>query len=265
MNQKVQNRVEEHADYVKGQIGEEVWFVTALQGSQNYQMSDEHSDVDTKSIVIPSFRSLVFNDKRTSKTLEVAPTIEHSDVKDMREMINCWKKQNINFIEIIFTKWYTVNPTMQWAWDSIWVIREEIAHMNPYNAINSMCGCMREKYHAFDHPYPSAMEKIEKFGYDPKQLSHMLRYKNFLERYFNDEPYEKCLVPANPQEYIDIKRGSIPLKDALQIREEAFKWQADFLEKYKGVLKNETNPKTEKMLNEIMYELFVQVAKNDDY
>ena len=105
---KIQNRVEEHADYVKGQIGEEVWFVTALQGSQNYQMSDEHSDVDTKSIVIPSFRSLVFNDKRTSKTLEVAPTIEHSDVKDMREMINCWKKQNINFIEIIFTKWYTV-------------------------------------------------------------------------------------------------------------------------------------------------------------
>ena len=103
MNQKIQNRVEEHADYVKGQIGEEVWFVTALQGSQNYQMSDEHSDVDTKSIVIPSFRSLVFNDKRTSKTLEVAPTIEHSDVKDMREMINCWKKQNINFIEVIFT------------------------------------------------------------------------------------------------------------------------------------------------------------------
>ena len=128
---KIQNRVEEHAEYVDTQIGEEVRFVTALQGSQNYQMSDEHSDVDTKSIVIPSFRSLVFNDKRTSKTLEVAPTVEHSDVKDMREMINCWKKQNINFIEIIFTKWYTVNPSMQWAWDSIWVIREEIAHMNP--------------------------------------------------------------------------------------------------------------------------------------
>ena len=51
---KIQNRVEEHAEYVDTQIGEEVRFVTALQGSQNYQMSDEHSDVDTKSIVIPS-------------------------------------------------------------------------------------------------------------------------------------------------------------------------------------------------------------------
>lgn len=260
MNQKVQDRVEEHAAYVSLNISRETPIFTALQGSQNYHMDDEFSDVDTKTLVVPSFESLVFNKKRTSTTLEVSPTIEHADVKDWREMVNCWKKQNINFIEILFTPYVYVHPDYEWAYNALWVMREDIAHMNPYKAACAMHGNLVEKYHAFDHPYPSAMEKIKKFGYDPKQLSHMLRFKDFLTRYFAGEDYEKCLIPSNREELIAIKRGSIPLNEAQKIREETLEWGKKFVENMKPKLKDECNSKTERELDLITYEVFKQAV-----
>jgi hypothetical protein len=44
-------------------------------------------------------------------------------------------------------------------------------------------GMMLEKFHAIDHPYPSIVHKIEKFGYDPKQLHHIVRLRILIERY----------------------------------------------------------------------------------
>ena len=265
MNQKVQKRVEEHAAYVELNIGHEIPIFTALQGSQNYQMDDEFSDVDTKTLVVPSFESLVFNKKRTSTTLEVAPTIEHADVKDWREMVNCWKKQNINFIEILFTPYVHYNLNYEWAYTALWVMREDIAHFNPYKAACAIHGNLVEKYRAFDHPYPSAMEKIKKFGYDPKQLSHMLRFKDFLIRYFKDESYEQCLIPSNREELIAIKRGSIPLEDARKIREETLEWSGKFMDNMRNKLKDKPNPKTVRELDMITYEVFEQAVRNRDY
>lgn len=48
-------------------------------------------------------------------------------------------------------------------------------------------------------------DKIEKYGYDNKQLHHILRCEEFLKRYINGVPYEECLIPLNPQHLVDIK------------------------------------------------------------
>ena len=98
MDEKVLKRVFEHAEYVENQLPDYSRIFTALQGSQNYGLADVESDVDTKTLVLPMFKELVFAKKHISTTLKVAPTIEHADVKDIREMFTCFRKQNINFV-----------------------------------------------------------------------------------------------------------------------------------------------------------------------
>ena len=50
-----------------------------------------------------------------------------------------------------------------------------------------------EKYKALEHRYPTLIDKIDKYGYDPKQLHHIVRIHEFLERYIDGESYEDCL------------------------------------------------------------------------
>lgn len=44
-----------------------------------------------------------------------------------------------------------------------------------------------EKYSALRHPYPSIVHKIERFGYDPKQLHHIIRLHTIMERYIHGD------------------------------------------------------------------------------
>ena len=60
---------------------------------------------------------------------------------------------------------------------------EEIAVLNPYRAIKCMKGMAFEKYNALCHPYPAKIDIINKYGYDGKQLHHLLRIEHFLDMY----------------------------------------------------------------------------------
>ena len=51
-----------------------------LQGSQNYGLDYEGSDIDTKCIVLPTLEDLIFNRKPVSTT-HVLPNEEHLDLK----------------------------------------------------------------------------------------------------------------------------------------------------------------------------------------
>ena len=77
-------------------------------GSQNYNAHTADSDWDTKVIYVPSFNELVLSSP-VNETLEF-PNGEHCEIKDIREMVKNFKKQNINFTEILFTKFNWINP-----------------------------------------------------------------------------------------------------------------------------------------------------------
>lgn len=51
-----------------------------LQGSQNYELAYENSDIDTKAIVLPKFNDFVLNKHPVSTTL-VLDNNEHIDLK----------------------------------------------------------------------------------------------------------------------------------------------------------------------------------------
>lgn len=204
----VQKRVLEHLAEAKTLIPEQNIVGIFLQGSQNYGLSYAGSDVDTKCITTPVLYDLCRNRKPLSTT-HVRANEEHIDLKDIRLYVDTFRKQNLNFLEILWTPYYSLNPLYQEQWERLVKDREVIARMNPLRAVKSMYGIAMEKYHALKHPYPSKVEILAKYGFDPKQLHHLLRVEEYLRRYINGEEYGKCLVSEQKDYLLAVKTNAV--------------------------------------------------------
>ena len=192
----IMKRLQEHYDESLQYFKPEEIVGIFLQGSQNYGLDYEGSDIDTKLIVVPSFKDIYLNKKPISTT-HIRANEEHIDFKDIRLYMETFRKQNLNFLEILFTDFYIINPMYKEQWDRLIAAREQIARMNPYRAVKSMKGVAMEKYHAMEHRYPSKVDIIDKYGYDGKQVSHQVRVYDYLRRYIAGEDYKSCLRPSN--------------------------------------------------------------------
>lgn len=159
---EIMKRVQEHLQHLH-KLGYEVVFI-ALQGSQNYglDIDDENykSDIDTKAIVLPSFEDFARCSKPVSTTI-VLENNEHIDVKDIRVMFDTYKKQNINFVETLFTKYKIISCKYMDLIEPLFEHREEIARMNYNQALRCISGMSMEKLKAMEHPYPNLIDKIE--------------------------------------------------------------------------------------------------------
>lgn len=191
----IMKRVQDHYNEALEHFDESRIVGVFLQGSQNYGLDYEGSDVDTKLIVVPSFKDICLNKKPVSTT-HVRANDEHTDWKDIRLYMETFRKQNLNFLEILFTDFYILNPAYAAEWMRLVEHREEIARMNVYRAVKSMKGIALEKYHAMEHRYPTKADIIDAYGYDGKQVSHLIRVDDYLERYINGESYLSCLHPT---------------------------------------------------------------------
>lgn len=212
----VMKRVKDHYDEALQYFPEDQIVGVFLQGSQNYGLDYKGSDVDTKLIVVPSFKDICLNRKPVSTT-HVRANDEHIDFKDVRLYMETFRKQNLNFLEILFTPYYIINPMYREEWDRLVAAREFIARMNPYRAVKSMKGIALEKFHAMEHRYPTKVDIIDKYGYDGKQTSHQIRVYDYLRRYIAGEDYESCLRPTEDlvPRIMDYKSLSIiPLEKA---------------------------------------------------
>ena len=196
-----------------------------LQGSQNYNMDDADSDVDTKCLIIPSLDEIVLASQPVSTTHcivdgklvhteEEKMGAEHCDAKDIRLYWKTLLKANINFVEILFTDHYIINSMYEELWNQILSMRESVARVNPLAAVKAMMGMVSEKYFALTHRYPSRVEWLDKFGYDPKQLHHLIRIYHFMYAYvngehmftYNDLVKGNHLLAAEKKNIVDMKR-----------------------------------------------------------
>ena len=212
---EIMKRVKEHYEEAKQFFSEDRIVLIALQGSQNYGLDMPTSDVDTKLIVVPTFEDIALNKKPVSTTY-VRANDEHIDLKDIRLYMQCFVKQNLNFLEILFTDYFIINPLYEAQWNRLVEAREKIARMNPYRAVKSMKGIALEKFHAMEHPYPTKLDLIEKYGFDGKQVHHLIRVDDYLERYINGESYKDCLKPSPElvDHMLEYKRHEIDLATA---------------------------------------------------
>jgi predicted nucleotidyltransferase len=207
-------RLQEHYNEVQN-MGYEIVGVF-LQGSQNYELAYENSDIDSKAILLPKFNDFVLNHSAISTT-HIMANDEHIDFKDIRLMFDCFRKQNINFVEILFTKYKIVNSKYATIIQKLFDSNEKIARYNNYASVNCICGTSLEKYKALEHPYPTIVDKIEKYGYDPKQLHHIIRLNEFMKRYVAGEKYAECLISKNKEYLIEVKKGIHTLEEAREL------------------------------------------------
>lgn len=259
----INKRLYKHLHFATETYHNQDWFVICLQGSQNYGIADEASDVDTKLLLIPSLEEVVLNKKAISHTLEMLDNKEHIDCKDVREYFKIFRKSNINFIEILFTNYYIVNNKYIKYWKILKKNAESLARMNPYAAVKCIKGMAFEKRHALCHEYPSRMPWIEKFGYDPKQLSHLIRISYFLEWYIEGKSYKDCIYPKDPF----IRKSLLAYKrDGQGLSKEEAEAKADEIldkiciraESFCQTHSNENDLTMDLLLDKVLYELMVE-------
>lgn len=158
-------------------IGYEPYYL-AVYGSQNYNLDTPESDVDFKCIIIPTLDQLIKNSKPVSTVVEFNGW--QIEIKDIRSYVESVVKCNINFLEILNTKYYLCkNPDDEFLRPYFIPLMEEMGQFY----LKACYGMMLEKEQALRHPYPSTAHKIEKFGYDPKQLHHIVRLLHLMRRY----------------------------------------------------------------------------------
>ena len=244
-------RLREHYSYIKDKYEIVGIFV---QGSQNYGLDiyddDYKSDIDSKAIILPTLEDIVNNANPISTTL-VLENNEHIDLKDIRIMFDTFQKQNVNFIEILFTKYKILNPKYKDIFQKIYDNRETIARMDFDKALNCQAGMSEQKFVALKHPYPTIKDKIDKYGYDPKQLHHILRMNDFIKKFVQGKSYTECLIPDNKDYLISIKKGVLNLQQAEELA------KATNEETYKISKQYQTGSK----INQDMVELLSSVKK----
>lgn len=221
-DQKINNVLNGVVDMLK-EMGYKVVYV-ALYGSQNYCLETPKSDLDFKAMVVPTLDDIVFGRRLVSTTHEfdIDGVQGLVDVKDCRSLISCWKKQNVNFVELLFTKYFYIN--FDYA-EEIMALRnnaEYIAHYDEAKALSCMVGMAREKYAALFKPYPSQKEVVEEYGYAAKQLHHIHRLNILMRNYVNGAAYKDCLVPTEKERasLIEIKLYK-PILDVEQVKTDA--------------------------------------------
>ena len=259
MEKTIMERLQEHYDEALEHFPEDRIVGIFLQGSQNYGLQVPGSDVDTKLIVVPTFEDIAMNRKAVSTT-HVRANDEHIDFKDIRLMFQTFRKQNLNFLEILFTEYKIINPLYADLWAEVEKYKEEIAHYNLYFAVKAMKGIALEKYHAMDHRYPAKIEIIDRMGYDPKQLHHLVRVDDYLQRYINGESYEDCLRPTDPEYLKAIKLGKYTLEEARVLADQTLAHVDEICAPYtKESEFNVSNVRVDAILDSAQYEI-VKVA-----
>lgn len=198
--QMIFKELKRRMNHLQNDLGYEVLFI-ALQGSQNYGLdiyTDEYkSDIDCMAVILPSFEDFIAN-KQAVSTTYVLPNNEHINVKDIRLYFELMYKQNPQFLELLFTDYRIVNKKYKLLVEPLFKNAEKIASYNLLKLYNGISGMAQEKLKALEHPYPSIIDKIEKYGYDGKQLHHIIRLYQFITNLTNGLTFKQSLTHFEP-------------------------------------------------------------------
>lgn len=247
----IMERLQEHYEEALEYFPEDRIVCLILQGSQNYGLDVPNSDIDTKLIVTPTFEDIAMN-RQPISTTHVRDNNEHIDFKDIRLYIQTFRKQNLNFLEILFSPYKIVNPMYEEQWNRLIEANEAITRYNPFRSIKSMKGIAMEKYHAMEHEYPSKIDIINKYGFDCKQLHHLLRVEEYIERYINGEPYKDCLI-SNQSEYLKAvkQHGYYTLDEARKLADTSLTHILNMHDEFVEQVSDKVDPEVDALLDDV--------------
>lgn len=182
----VMERVQKHYDRAVEHYGIEAVLGVFLYGSWNYNTNTPNSDVDTKCILIPSVYNLALKPFEVKHlhiwTEEEDKDFEVCECMSIMHMVSNWKKQNVNFVEIMFTDYCIINPLYEEFWRENFPLheREWVARYD-----------LRQTIHSMVH---QAIHTIKQNPEDPKKIMNGLRIVRTLENVCDsDMPYKDCI------------------------------------------------------------------------
>ncbi len=259
----IMDNVREHYNEALEHFPEDRIVGIFYQGSGNYGLDYEGSDVDTKLIVTPTLDDIIFNRKPVSTT-HVRENDEHIDFKDVRLMFQTFRKCNLNFTEILFTKYKIVNPLYKEQWQRVIDDNELVARYNEVAAVKTMKGIAMEKFHALEHRYPSKIDIIDKYGFDGKQLHHLFRVEEYLKRYIDYEAYADCLI-SNQAEYLKKVKthGYYSLEEARALAQESLDKVCAIADKFREERSEEVNEEVDWLLDDVQREIMLIAIKKE--
>ena len=259
----IMDRVREHYNEALEYFPEDRIVGIYYQGSGNYLLDTVNSDVDTKLIVTPTLNDIIFNRKPVSTT-HVRQNDEHIDFKDIRLMFGTFRKCNLNFTEILFTRFKLINSLYAKQWDRMVVNNELIARYNEVAAVRTMKGIAMEKFHALEHRYPTKIDIIDKYGFDGKQLHHLFRVEEYLKRFIDGEPYADCLI-SNQAEYLkNVKtHGYYSLEQARVLAQESLDRVCAMADKFREEHIEKVNKEVDKLLDDVQREIMLIAIKKE--
>lgn len=237
----IMNKLKEHLDYAEKYYDKNLIIGIFLRGSQNYLLDDENSDVDSVLLINPSLDDICRGKKMESHTL-ILPNDEHIDVKDIRWFRGQIEKQSPQFMECLMTPYFFIYPHSIIPWSNICKHKEMYFNYDKKKMIKAMRGYAHEKHHALTHEYPSRMHMIEKYGYDPKQLMHLARYKELVKNFTLGVPFPEILICKDHdiEEYLrELKSGKFDLLAAQRLADQILKTADNYTQLF---LENEPDP-----------------------
>lgn len=220
-------------EWCDAQPGKPTPWVTMLYGSQNYGLDTPDSDVDTKTMLLPSLKMVVGDVMEPPKRISteiVMPDGSLDNCKDLREMFGNYLKGNINFVETLYTDHFDCVELYYPEFEELREQRDLIANAQPQKLMHMACGMARQKYAAFSKPFEGKKDVLAKYGYDPKQLHHLVRLYYFMRAYYDYVDFETALLRCHPQRDKDaykyvmtFKTMPYPLTQAEELKEEYMK------------------------------------------
>ena len=165
----VKARVRKHYECAVAHYGEAAVLGVFHYGSWNYGTNLPDSDVDTKCILVPDLFHLAIKPYEV-KHLHVDDEV--CECMTIMHMVQNWKKQNINFVEILFTDYCIINPLYQDIWATRFNAenREAIARYDIKAAVLSM------SYQAINtlKQDPNDLKKIMNGARIANSLAHLI-------------------------------------------------------------------------------------------
>lgn len=215
-------------------------FGVFLYGGQNYGCDTEFSDVDSKAMVLPKINELLLGAAPVTKVIDFEDGGQCT-IKDIREMMKIILKQNINFVEVLFTEHYIINPLYQDLYYELVAIRDRIARADVYTSLSCIGGYVAEKKNRVFRP----STRVSDYGYDGKELSHLVRMSEFLVAFTDGLSYGECLRSKNPKLQIELKQGNhLFIEEARKLSDDLSEFCFEIIREYK---KNNSNIKDEEV------------------
>lgn len=175
----LRQRYNDAKDEYSGQV-----IAVALFGSQNYGISHEGSDIDTKTILLPS-RADIINGAHVSVSERIYPN-GINQYKDFRDVLNhIMTKGSISFLECFSTRFYEASIYNADIWDHL---RNKMSMMS-YYAHDNILHCAR----GMAKNYCGLIRKNNSL----KAKIHFLWIYNFIQRFTEGEDFQKALFFDN--------------------------------------------------------------------